>query len=66
MMFAPLPVISLIRDINWDSSLMGVRGIRLVKFRPTILGSAHLRTVKMLLTEAGQSNGKFYPRSNCT
>ena len=33
--------------------------IRLVKFRPTILGSAHLRTVKMLLTEAGQSNGKF-------
>ena len=38
--------------------------IRLVKFRPTILGSAHFRTVKMLLTEAGQSNGKFCPRSN--
>ena len=38
--------------------------IRLVKFRPTMLGSAHLPTVKMLLTEAGQSNGKFCPRSN--
>ena len=38
--------------------------IRLVKFRPTILGSAHPRTDKMLLTEAGQSNGKFCPRSN--
>ena len=37
--------------------------IRLVKFRPTMLGSAHFRTVKMLLTEAGQSNGKFCPRS---
>ena len=36
---------------------------RLVKFHQTILGSAHLRTVKML-TEAGQSNGKFCPRSN--
>ena len=38
--------------------------ILLVKFRPTILGCAHFRTVKMLLTEAGQSNGKFCPRSN--
>ena len=38
--------------------------IRLVKFRPTIVGSAHFRTVKMLLTEAGQSNGKFSSRSN--
>ena len=38
--------------------------IRLVKFRPTILGSAYFRTVKMLLTEASQSNGKFCPRSN--
>ena len=38
--------------------------IRLVKFRPTILGSAHFRTVKMLLTEAGQTKGKFCPRSN--
>ena len=38
--------------------------IRLVKFRPTILGSAHPRTDKMLQTEAGQSNGKFCPRSN--
>ena len=34
------------------------------KVPPTILGSAHLRTVKMLLTEAGQSNGQFCPRSN--
>ena len=38
--------------------------IRLVKFRPTTLGSAHFRTVKMLLTEAGQANGKFCSRSN--
>ena len=38
--------------------------IRLVKFRPTMLGSVHPRTVKMLLTEAGQSNGKCRPRSN--
>ena len=38
--------------------------IRLVKFRPTIFGSAHFRTVKMLLTEAGQSNEIFCPRSN--
>ena len=38
--------------------------IRLVKFHPTISGSVHSRTVKMLLTEAGQSNGKFCPRSN--
>ena len=38
--------------------------IRLVKFRPTILGSAHFRTGKMLLTEAGESNGIFCPRSN--
>ena len=38
--------------------------IRLVKFRPTISGSVHPRTVNMLLTEAGQSNGKFCPRSN--
>ena len=38
--------------------------IRLVKFRPTMLGSAHFRTVKMLLTEADQSNGNFRPRSN--
>ena len=44
------------------STLIG--RIRLVKFRPTILGSAHFRTVKMLLTEAGQSNGKFSSRSN--
>ena len=29
-----------------------------------ISGSAHPRTDKMLLTEAGQSNGKFCPRSN--
>ena len=33
--------------------------IRLVTFRPTILGSAHPRIDKMLLTEAGQSNGKL-------
>ena len=38
--------------------------IRLVKFRPTILGSAHFLTVKTLLTEAGQSNGIICPRSN--
>ena len=38
--------------------------IRLVKFRPTILGSVHPRTDKMLLTETVQSNGKFCPRSN--
>ena len=38
--------------------------IRLVKFRPAVLGSAHLHPVKMLLTEADQSNGKFCPRAN--
>ena len=38
--------------------------IRLVKFRPTMLGSVHPRIVKMLLTEAGQSNGNFCKRSN--
>ena len=46
-------------DIDQDSGR-----IRLVKFRPTILGSVHPRTVKMLLTEAGQANGKCCPRSN--
>ena len=38
--------------------------IQLIKFRPTMLGSVHPCTVKMLLTEADQSNGKFCPRSN--
>ena len=50
---------------NESSDPNGANGrIRLVKFRPSILGSAHLRTVKMLLSEAGQSNGKFCPLSN--
>ena len=43
---------------------LGNGRIRLVKFRPTMLGSVHPRTVKMLLTEACQSNRKFCPRSN--
>ena len=49
---------TLLRNFCEDEGLVNanknadIGRIRLVKFRPTMLGSAHFRTVKMLLTEA--------------
>ena len=56
--------VTISNNLTWSKHVDNIGRIRLVKFRPTILGSAHPRTDKMLLTEAGQSNGKFCPRSN--